>query len=655
MELLAILLVILLIGTPIVSILAFSRVQQLSKQMRALRPQDLVARLYSVEQRLSALEKASRAKSEVETHPGRVPDVTPMPQAAPKAPVSAVAPPPEPPISAKGMQEPASGAAQSVATGSASQTSVAPVPFLSAAEPRSSSPLDLEQLIAGRWFNRIAILALIVAVSFFLKYAFDNNWIGPSGRVAIGILLGAAMLPWSQWLLSRGYSYFSEGIAGFGQATVLLSIWAGCRYYTLFSREVGFAGMIVVTAVMAAVGLGRNSERIALLSLLGGFLTPLLVSTGKDEQIVFFTYLLILGAGLLVMAALRDWRSLAPISFILTQLYFWGWYESFYRPAKLGATAVFATLFFLLFLLIPVLRAIRFSELDPIAMFMVLANSFAYLAALYALLWPRDRWTLTFLVLALGAAHVTVVQLTPSPDRGESPLVRHLFAGLALTFATLAIPIRLEGKWITLGFAVEGAILIGTGYRSLAALLRYAGFFLLIIAAFRVVFLPPHAPTFLFNERFATYAAVIACMGIALFAARRHTASIGEREREALGILAVAINVYALIALSLELWDYFGRASSLGVDIGLAQHLALSLLWSSYACVLILLGIKRHVPLLRWQALILFGLVVVKVFFYDSSYLARFYRIISFFVLGLVLLVVSFLYQSKVSRERSSS
>ena len=656
MELLIVLLVLLLITTPILAILAITRTQQISEQMRALRPQDLVARLYSIEQRIAAIEKALHTGPDAETHPTPVAEGVPTPEATPEAPISLVPTPSEPPTpSAETIQQVPKPAEVAAFAGGPSQTIGVPIPAPGFGQQKTGSPLDLEHLIAGRWFNRIGILALIVTVSLFLKYAFDNNWIGPSGRVGIGILLGAAMLPWSQWLLGRGYSYFSEGIAALGQATLLLSIWAGCRYYTLFTREVGFSGMILITAVMAAVALGRNSERIALLSLLGGFLTPLLVSTGKDEQIVLFTYLLILGAGLLVMAALRDWHSLGPISFVLTQLYFWGWYESFYRPPKLERTIIFATLFFLLFLVIPVLRAIRFSELDAIAISSVLANSFAYLAALYALLWPQDRWTLTFLVLALGAAHLTIVQLTPSPERGRSPLTRQLFAGLALTFATLAIPIRLEGKWITLGFAVEGAILIWSGYRSLASLLRYAGFFLLIVAAFRVVFLPGPVPTFLFNERFATYMAVIACMGVALFAARQHSAAIGEREKDALGVLAVAINVYALIALSLELWDYFGRVSSLGVDTGLAQHLALSLLWSGYACVLILLGIKERTPLLRWQALILFGLVVIKVFLYDSSYLARFYRIISFFVLGLVLLVVSFLYQTKASRERSSS
>ena len=115
----------------------------------------------------------------------------------------------------------------------------------------------------------------------------------------------------------------------------------------------------------------------------------------------------------------------------------------------------------------------------------------------------------------------------------------------------------------------------------------------------------------------------------------------------------MATNFFALFALSLELWDYFGRPSGLGIDSGLAQHLALSLLWTAYASALIGFGIQRKAPLLRWQALLLFGLVVIKVFIYDSSYLERFYRIVSFFILGLVLLVVSFLYQRKVARERS--
>jgi uncharacterized membrane protein len=649
MELLAVLLVLLLVATPILAILAYSRVQQLTEQLRTARLQDLVARLYSLEQRVGTIEKTPEAIPVTATQlpPSVVPRVPPTAPPIASVPPAIAAPPP-----AHAAQETPKRAEASPGL---SQPHAPPLPSRSLPRDKAASSIDLETLIAGRWLNRIGILALIIAVSFFLKYAFDNNWIGPSGRVAIGVLLGAAMLPWSQWLLGKGYSYFSEGIAGLGQATLLLSVWAGCRYYPLFSREVGFAGMIVVTAVMAAVALGRNSERIALLSLLGGFLSPLLVSTGKDQQVVLFIYILILGAGLLVIAARRDWRSLAPVSFVLTQLYFWGWYDRFYRTENLERTVIFATLFFLLYLALPVLRAVRFSWLDTVGIFVVLGNSFAYLGALYVMLWPRDRWPLTLMVVALSAGHLVLARFVPSPKAGESALTRQLFAGLALTFVTLAIPIRLEGKWITLALAVEGAILVWTGYRSLAPWLRRAGFFLIAVAALRVMFLPTSAPQFLLNERFATYLVVIASMGVALFAARGHSTSAGDQYNNALGVLAVAINVYALIALSLELWDYFGHGASLGIDTGLAPHLALSLLWTLYASALIAIGIKRRVPLLRWQALFLFGLVVAKVFFYDSSYLQRLYRIISFLILGLVLLVVSFLYQSKTSKERSPS
>ena len=646
MELLAVLAIILIIITPILAIAAFVRVQRIAEQLRGASLLTLGDRLSALERRLQTLEKplSSQPASSQESKPV---GSQPVPSAPPLPPVITTPQGSPPPLPLPQLSHP-----REVLT--PPQINVFAAPPLHSSKPKSSSNLDLETLIGGRWLNRIGIVAIISAATFFLKYAFDNNWIGPRGRVAIGILLGAAMLPWSQWLLKRGYSYFSEGIAGLGAAVMYLSIWAGCQYYKLFSLDVGFIAMIVVTAGMAAVALGRNSQRIALLSLFGGFLTPILVSQGKDAQIVLFSYLLTLGAGLLVIEMRRDWRWLTPISFLLSQFYFWGWYSEFYRPDKLERTVIFATLFFFLYAALPVIRAVRFSGLRELDTLLVLANCFAYFGALYTMLWPQDRWPLTLLVLALSAAHVLVARLVAPPKTGESPLTRLLFAGLALTFATLAIPIRLDGKWITLAFAVEGAILVWTGFRSMTGHLRAGGYFLLALAAARLLIFPLPARQFLFNERFAAYAVLIFCFGVVIYAAREHASSVGPDELNALGVFAVAINVFALIALSLELWDHFGSRAGLGIDSGLAQHLALSLLWTAYASGLIALGVKRESALLRWQALVLFGLVVVKVFIYDSSFLERFYRIVSFFILGLVLLTVSFLYQRKVARERSS-
>jgi len=644
MEILAVLIVGLLIAGPIIAIVAYIRVQDLTAKLNSIGPQDSVMRLNSLEQRLSSLDKKLAAlAASVPTHPAPAPTSEPA-SIQPSQPSSLVPPPPTPP--AISTSRPQTESRKDIRTSPLTQP-VMP-------RPQPVAPDHLENLIGGHWLNRIGILAVFIGISFFLKYAFDNNWIGPSGRVAIGILLGALMLPWSPWILGRGYPYFSEGIAALGQAILLLSLWAGCRYYTVFSREVGFAGMVLVTVTIAAVALGRDSQRIALLSMVGGFLTPLLVSTGKDEQIALFTYIFVLCAGLLIMAWRRDWRWLAPVSFVLTQFYFWGWYEAFYQPTKLEPTLAFATLFLIIFSTLPVLNSVHSGPLDSLGGFLIALNAFNYLAAAYAMLWPQHRWPLTLLVLALSAAHLTVSRLLPATRQGEQPLSQLVFGGLALTFATLAIPIRLDGKWITLAFAVEGAILIWTGFRSLHLRIRQAGYFLLALAAVRLVLFPIFAPQFLFNARFATYLVLIASMVSALLAARKQAATLGQQETTVLAILAVLANAFTVLALSLEFWDYFGRSMMLDVDRHLAQHLALSLLWTLYASALILVGVKRQSGLLRWQALVLFGLAVAKVFLYDISYLDRFYRIVSLLILGVLLLVVSFLYQKKISRERST-
>jgi len=648
MELLAVLAVVLAIITPILAISAFVRVQRLAEHVRASPLDKVMDRLFALERQLAAIEGKLRS-----TEPRATPPLEPT--AAPTAGVrpreTVTRPPPQTAPPSPGSPE-ETPRPREVAPAHFASPFAAPPLYASLA--KSKSPLDWETIIGGRWLNRIGIVALIGATTFFLKYAFDNNWIGPRGRVAIGILLGAAMLPWSQWLLRRGYSYFSEGIAGLGAAVMYLSLWAGCQYYTLYSRDVGFYAMLVVTAGMAAVALGRNSQRIALLSLVGGFLTPILVSSGKDEQVVLFSYLLTLGLGLLMMELRRNWRSLTPVSFVFSVIYFWGWYEKFYEPPKLERTLVFATLFLLLYALVPILRTVKSSSVDELDFLLGLANSFAYFVALYVMLWPKDRGALTLLALALSAGHVTVALVIPPPKSGESPMMRFLYAGLALTFATLAIPLRLDGKWITLAFSVEGAVLVWTGFRSAMAGLRGAGYLLITISAVRLLVFPLPARQFLLNERFATYAVLIACLAAVISSAGEQLSSVSSEERGLLGFLAVATNFFALFSLSLELWDYFGRQSGLGIDSRLAQHLSLSLLWTAYASALIALGIHRKSVLLRWQALSLFGFVVIKVFIYDSSFLERFYRIVSFFILGLVLLVVSFLYQRKVAGERSS-
>ena len=636
-----------LIGIPVLAIAAYVRAGELKKQVQRETPQ-LIARIYALERQLTQIEKALATLSS-----STVPrSDTPAPSAPPLA--DEIPPPSTTPVLSQ-MEVPRVSTAPAVPPRSSTQKSAAirehapalSMPSYGASTP-SQSDVGFEAVIAGRWLNYVGILALLFAVTFFLKYAFDNNWVGPRGRVGIGLLMGSALYPWSHWLLDRGYKYFSEGIAALGAAVLYLSLWAGWHYYGIFSQSTAFTLMIVVTAATMVVAVGRNSERIAFLALIGGLITPLLVSTGENHEVALFTYLTILGVGVLVIAWVRNWKSLPPAQFAATLIYFWGWYSDFYRDNQLTTTIVFATVFFILFATLPVVRSWRDGELSGLEAGIVLVNSLAYLVALRQMLWPQNRWALTVAVLALAAAHLGAERLLPEKRGGELRVARILYAGLALTFVTLAIPIRLDGRWITVAWAVEGAVLIWSGLRVRFAAMRWVGLAMFAIVAGRLAVISIPAGDFLLNARFATFAIAVAGILAAYYFASAAWTELSEAEKTAYSISAIGANVLALVALSLEFWDAFGRMPSLGIDRGHAQELALSMLWLVYALGLLGAGLWKKSEAMRWQALVLLGVVIVKVFLFDLSFLEKFYRIVSFFLLGLALLLISFYYQRQL-------
>ena len=669
-----------LVGT-ILAFVAFSTVRRVESLLKSFPLNELTFRVYHLEQKLADLQKKLASVESV---------APPVPSAAhvdiastPEARNIEPEPRQSPEVPAATTEHKTTRPASIPPTPS---TLPKPLPRLA---PQISSPpssADLEVLIGGRWFNRIGIIALLFAVSYFLKLAFDNNWIGPAGRISIGIILGLAMLPWSDWLLAHEYTYFSEGIAGLGEATLFVSVWAGCQYYALFSRQAGFVALVLVTVIMAYLALRRNSERIAFLSLLGGLLTPALMSSGENQQFVLFSYLLLLGAAALIVSWRRDWQTLLPLAFGGTLLYFWQWYDLFYtRSGFLGSTLVFATLIFILYAIGPAARALSRDQFRTFDVLLVLANAFAYIVILYTLFWPRDRWPLTLLFVVLAIVHLSIALLLPDPDAGEARTPRFLYTGLAITCLSLAIPVKLDHNAVTIAFAIEGAVLVSLGFRFLGPLLRPFGYFVLTLSAINLIEQLPIVRTFLFNERFGMYLILIAALGVCLWSASAALKSFPHAHplspqpshepsspsaplvspslpsfsastsipTEA-ALLTIAINFFALLAISQEFWDFFG-AGPRTLNHSLAQHLSISILWTVYAALLLLLGAHRQAPILRWQALILLGVVVAKVFLYDLSFLDRAYRILSFFILGCALLAISFFYQRKLARDRSTS
>src|SRR6185437_263945 len=217
-----------------------------------------------------------------------------------------IVPPAQAPVATSGPPG-QSTTASSISTSSqqtpkAPPSTTTPVPLAAPAFralTSSGDTADLESRIGSHWLNRIGIAAVLIGVSYFLKYAFENNWIGPSGRIAIGLIAGIAVVLWSENFRSRGYRIFSFSLKAVGIGVLYLSLWAAFQVYHLMPSEVVFACMLVVTCATCAMALTQDAEILAVYSIVGGFATPLLLSTGVNREIALFSYVTLLDLGIL--------------------------------------------------------------------------------------------------------------------------------------------------------------------------------------------------------------------------------------------------------------------------------------------------------------------------------------------------------------------
>ena len=186
-------------------------------------------------------------------------------------------------------------------------------------------PAGLETRIGLAWINRVAVVTCILAAAFFFKYAADNEWIGPGGRAAIGILAGLACLAAAGHLFRAGHSIYAQGLCGLGIAVLYLAFQASFAFYRLVPQALAFGLMVLTTLAGASLASWYGAPAVAVLALAGGYLTPVLLSTGQDRPWFFLGYLLVLNGGALALAGLRRWRIVRLMSLVGTALLYWAW------------------------------------------------------------------------------------------------------------------------------------------------------------------------------------------------------------------------------------------------------------------------------------------------------------------------------------------
>jgi uncharacterized membrane protein len=696
--------------------------------------------------------------------------VQPQPE-APPAPSPTAAVPIEPAPSAhEPLPSPAWSAAVAAVQGAAVHAA-APPPA-----PAPAPRLDLEQRIGARWTTWVGVIAILFAASFFVKWSIENDLIGPRARLGLGMSSGITLLAAGLALhRRRDVPYLSEGFSGLGLGLCYLSLYAGYAYYGLLPAGAAFGLMFVVTVLGTGVAVVSERQVTAVLALLGGLLTPVLLAQQEPNERVLLGYLVVLDLLVLAIARFRTWTALNRLAWAGTVLLL---APTFLRDSGAPypvARLVLLSALFLLFLLTPLARAWGHrARVDEVDFLFVAGTAAGYFWAVYVTLeawWPLLEAPAA---MALAILYTVLAGFYRRRVSDDDETVGVLM-GVACVFLTLAIPLALKGPWITLAWAAEGAVLISVAPRLVTPVAAWGGTLALFLAAFRVVavdkwgsaywtpvwnatflghlltvaaivlagqlalalrpgqllrlsreglrsmlwvmasltlsvllwrepqglwpaglliaqllvlgFLARVAPspTFVVAVPLAAFTVlvrtlggddtmarasaeqlvnvytlmrVLACVAMAVAGgwlaasgAARYADPVGRALSGAAGVVLLFVLSQAWTRyLDVAIKDVRGPAQSAQAsELRWRMQLGLSMLWTVYAAATLAWGFLRRSVALRYAALCLFGLTIVKVFFVDMASVKTAYRMLSLLVLGVVLLLVGLLYQ-KASR-----
>jgi uncharacterized membrane protein len=329
--------------------------------------------------------------------------------------------------------------------------------------------IDYEKYIGENLVSKIGIAILVLAIGFFVKYAIDNDWIGPVGRVCIGLLSGGILIGLAH-RLRKDYIAFTSVLVGGGLAIFYFTIALAYHQYHLFDQTTSFCIMVVITIFSVVLSLLYDRQELAVISMVGGYATPFMVSNGSGNYITLLSYLCILNTGLLIIAYMRIWRVLNVLAFIFTFVIFDSWLFTLDTPvpASMYSNAlIFATVFFIFFFLAAIANNIKENKkFLPIDFSILLANSVQYFGiGLYILSEMKCPEYRGLYSASMATFHLVVSYFLFRRQTADKNIL-YLLIGITLTFISITAPLQLDGNFITLFWASESVVLLWLYQRS---------------------------------------------------------------------------------------------------------------------------------------------------------------------------------------------
>ena len=451
----------------------------------------MAAEIVKLRKRLAALEKRSKEIPET-ARPHTAEDAT----ATPPAPaVTAPAPtvPRPPPIHAQDIEftqapsEPAAGPSRPPAADRGRQA-VHDKPSTEAEETRATLSTRIGDYLkayftTGNVVTKIGVLVLFCGIAFLLKYAARRNLVPIEFRL-IGVSLSGLALLVTGWRLRTRRKIYGLILQGGGVGVLYLTVYAAARFYHLLPFGFAFVVMLALVVFSGILAVLQNARYLAVFGIVGGFLAPVLMSTGSGSHVVLFSYYALLNLGIAGIAWYRSWRELNLIGFVFTFGIASLWGGQYYQPRYFYSTEPFLILFFLFYVAISVLYALRQplqlkGYVDGTLVFGVPLVAFGLQYGLV-----RDfTYGLAISALSLGLFYCGLASILWRRQKNDLRMLTESFLALGVVFASLAIPLALDGRWTSAAWALEGAAILWIGIRQARLLPRLFGILLQVGAA----------------------------------------------------------------------------------------------------------------------------------------------------------------------------
>ena len=516
-----------------------------------------------------------------------------------------------------------------------------------------------EEKLAGTLFNRLGILAIMIAAIFFFKWSFDNNLIGELGRIVIGIVVGLFFIGAGEYFQRRNFSKYAQGLTGGGVAILYFAIYSSFNYYHLISQLVAFMIMVLITLAASLLSIRYDAITIGIIGIIGGFATPFLISSNESNALGLLIYIAILDIGVLLIAYFKKWPIFHYLTFLFTYAsYSLAYYSSTTMQDIIGFDTTsfsFLTLYFIIYLAISFTRNIRKREsLLWADSTLILLNGVAYFCYSYLLLIPFAEDWIGLWAVFLGLIYL-LIGMYIYRHFTETKMLSLLLLTIAAGFVTLAVPLQLDGYWIPAAWAIEAIILFYLSFKINPGKIPYTGVIVLALSIFSLVSEPyvinGSGFAAILNKTGAAYLEVIAAIAVIIWMNHKESQSIKtRRNRNLLYVLQITLNLLVIMMLTSEVNAYFYGLSMNATELKeelfwrSMNNLVISIVWGLQAATLVILGFWRRMKGIRWFGLCFMVVVIIKVFLFDLSNLSTPNRIVSFMGLGLILLGISWLY-----------